>query len=175
MRCQCGVDIVGGAFCTNCGKPFVAQQLSQSQPVAMPQMNQNQNSNASMVLASFQHRLGALVLDTVLFWVTLGIGWTIWSLIVWGEGQTPAKKILKLRVYAEDTQRPATWGHMAIREFLLMLAIGIGAGILNLISAGIIGTMAIIAWYVLEIVWYFTKGSRTLRDIFVKTLVVNMA
>jgi uncharacterized RDD family membrane protein YckC len=111
----------------------------------------------------------------MLFMVTLGIGWMIWSLIVWGEGQTPAKKILKIRVFAADTQRPATWGHMAIREFLLMLAIGFGVGMLNLLSAGILGSVAIIAWYVLEIVWYFTKGSRTLRDIFVKTLVVNEA
>ncbi len=143
------------------------------------------NSNQNLRLASFQHRLGALALDAVLFMVTFGIGWVIWSLIVWGEGQTPAKKILKIRVYAADTQRPATWGHMAIREFLLMLAIywiwrlmlaiGSGVGMLNLLTAGIIGSLAIIAWYVLEIVWYFTKGSRTLRDIFVKTLVVNEA
>ena len=68
------------------------------------------NSNQNLRLASFQHRLGALALDAVLFMVTFGIGWVIWSLIVWGEGQTPAKKILKIRVYAADTQRPATWG-----------------------------------------------------------------
>ena len=133
------------------------------------------NSNQNLRLASFQHRLGALALDALLFTVTFGIGWMIWSLIVWGEGQTPAKKILKIRVFAADTQRPATWGHMAIREFLLMLAIGFGVGMLNLLTAGILGSIAIIAWYVLEIVWYFTKGSRTLRDIFVKTLVVNEA
>lgn len=133
------------------------------------------NSNQNLRLASFQHRLGALALDAVLFTVTFGIGWMIWSLIVWGEGQTPAKKILKIRVFAADTQRPATWGHMAIREFLLMLAIGLGVGMLNLLTAGILGSVAIIAWYVLEIVWYFTKGNRTLRDIFVKTLVVNEA
>ncbi len=99
----------------------------------------------------------------------------IWSLVVWGKGQTPGKQILKIRVYAADTQRPATWGHMAVREFLLMLALGIGFGVLNLVTFGIIGSLAIIAWYVLEIVWYFTKGSRTLRDIIVKTLVVNEA
>jgi uncharacterized RDD family membrane protein YckC len=82
-------------------------------------------------LATFQHRLGALALDCALYVVTLGIGWVIWSLVLWGQGQTPGKKILKIRVYAADTQRPATWGHMAIREFLIMFAIGIAAGVLH--------------------------------------------
>lgn len=125
-------------------------------------------------LATFQHRLGSYALDCALAFVTLGIGWMIWSLVVWGQGQTPAKKILKIRVYAANTQRPATWGHMAVREFLLMLAIGISAGVLNLFTI-VVGTIGIIAWYVLEIVWYFTKGQRTLRDTLVKTLVVNEA
>lgn len=131
-------------------------------------------NNSNMRLASFQHRLGSYALDCALALVTLGIGWIIWSLVVWGQGQTPAKKILKLRVYAADTQRQATWGHMAVREFLLMLAIGISASVLNLFTI-VVGTIGIVAWYVLEIVWYFTKGQRTLRDTFVKTLVVNEA
>ena len=125
-------------------------------------------------LASFQHRLGAVALDAALYVVTLGIGWVIWSLVLWGQGQTPGKKILKIRVYAADTQRPATWGHMAIREFLLPLAIGIAAGVLNLFTI-VVGTIGAIAWVVMEIVWYFTKGQRTLRDTLVKTLVVNEA
>jgi uncharacterized RDD family membrane protein YckC len=133
-------------------------------------------SNSNLRLASFQHRLGSYALDCALAFVTLGIGWLIWSLIVWGQGQTPAKKILKLRVYAADnTQRPATWGHMAVREFLLLLAIGIAASVLNLFTFGVLGTIGVIAWYVMEIVWYFTKGQRTLRDTLVKTLVVNEA
>jgi len=125
-------------------------------------------------LATFQHRLGALALDCALYVVTLGIGWVIWSLVLWGQGQTPGKKILKIRVYAADTQRPATWGHMAIREFLIMFAIGIAAGVLNLFTI-VVGTIGLIAWFVMEIVWYFTKGQRTLRDTLVKTLVVNEA
>jgi uncharacterized RDD family membrane protein YckC len=132
-------------------------------------------NNSNLRLASFQHRLGAYALDLALAFLTLGIGWFIWSLVVWSQGQTPAKKILKLRVYAADnSQRPATWGHMAVRELLLMMAIGIAAGILNLFTF-IVGSIGIIAWYVMEIVWYFTKGQRTLRDTLVKTLVVNEA
>jgi uncharacterized RDD family membrane protein YckC len=125
-------------------------------------------------LASFQHRLGAYALDCALAFVTLGIGWWIWSLVVWAQGQTPGKKILKIRVYAADTQRPATWGHMAVREFLIIFAIGIAVGVLNLFTI-VVGTIGAIAWVVMEIVWYFTKGQRTLRDTLVKTLVVNEA
>ena len=131
--------------------------------------------SSELKLASFQHRLGAEALDWALSLVTLGIGWMIWSLVVWGEGQTPAKKILKLRVYAADTRKRATWGHMAVRQLLIIMAIFIASGFLNLLTFGIIGTLGIIAWYVLEIVWYFTKGSRSLRDVLVKTLVVNEA
>ena len=69
----------------------------------VPSFNLN---NSNLRLASFQHRLGAYALDCALAFVTLGIGWFIWSLVVWGQGQTPAKKILKIRVYAADTQRP---------------------------------------------------------------------
>jgi uncharacterized RDD family membrane protein YckC len=138
---------------------------------AVPSFNIN---NSNMRFASFQHRLGAYALDMALAFVTLGIGWLIWSLVVWGEGQTPGKKILKIRVYAADTQRQATWGHMAVREFLLLLAIGIASGVINLFTI-VLGTIGIIAWYVLEIVWYFTKGQRTLRDTLVKTLVINEA
>lgn len=135
----------------------------------------NYDSGTSLNLASFQHRLGALFLDAALALVTLGIGWIIWSLVVWGEGQTPAKKILKIRVYAAETRQRATWGHMAIREFLVYLTIGITSTLLDLATFGVLGTLLLIAWYVTEIVFYFTKGKRTLRDILVKTLVVNEA
>jgi uncharacterized RDD family membrane protein YckC len=133
------------------------------------------NSGINLKLASFQHRLGSLFLDAALALVTLGIGWIIWSLVVWGEGQTPAKKILKLRVYAAETKQRATWGHMAIREFLVYLTIGITSTVLDLATFGVLGTLFLVAWYVTEIVFYFTKGQRTLRDILVKTLVVNEA
>jgi len=117
--------------------------------------------------ASFQHRLGAYALDAVLAVLTLGIGWLIWSLIVWGEGQTPAKKILKIRVRHFETGAVATWGHMAVREFLVPLTVSIASGLTSGIAA--------IAWIVIEIVFYFTKNNRTLRDLWVKTAVINEA
>lgn len=117
--------------------------------------------------ASFQHRLGAIVLDATLIVLTLGIGWVVWSFIVWGEGQTPAKKILKLRTINFTNGKPATWGHMGLREFLVPTTVSI--------ASAVTGGLASVAWIIVEIVFYFTKGQRTLRDYWVKTAVVNEA
>ena len=129
-----------------------------------------------MRYASFQHRLGAVVLDAVLMGLTFGIGWLIWSLVIWGNGQTPAKQILKIRVYNAETGQVVSWGHMALREALLgwWFGLGIASGLLSLVTFGI-GGLAFIAWYVVEIVFYFTKDSRTLRDLWAKTAVINVA
>jgi uncharacterized RDD family membrane protein YckC len=117
--------------------------------------------------ATFQHRLGALALDAALMIVTLGIGWLIWALVVWGEGQTPAKKILKMRTINFTNGRPASWGHMAIREFLIPMTVSIASN-LTFYVAGF-------AWLVLEIVFYFTKNQRTFRDYWAKTAIINEA
>jgi len=124
-----------------------------------PQMN--------LRYASFQHRLGAIVLDATLIILTLGIGWVIWSFIVWGEGQTPAKKILKLRTINFTNGRSASWGHMGIREGLIPITVSI--------ASSVTGGIAYIAWIIVEIVFYFTKNQRTLRDYWVKTAVINEA
>ena len=124
-------------------------------------------SEMNLRYASFQHRLGAIVLDATLMVITFGIGWLIWSFSVWGEGQTPAKKILKLRTINFTNGRPATWGHMGIREGLIPITVSI--------ASGVTGGIASIAWIVVEIVFYFTKGQRTFRDYWVKTAVVNEA
>ena len=125
------------------------------------------NTGSPLRYASFQHRLGAYALDAVLAVLTLGIGWLIWSMIVWGEGQTPAKKILKIRVRHFETGTVATWGHMAVREFLVPLTVSIASSFTYGIAA--------VAWIVIEIVFYFTKNNRTLRDLWVKTAVINEA
>jgi len=120
-----------------------------------------------MRYASFQHRLGAYALDAALSVITFGIGWLIWSFIVWGEGQTPGKKILKIRVRNFDSGAVATWGHMAVRELLVPLTVAIAVGLTSGLAA--------VAWVVLEIVFYYTKNNRTLRDLWVKTAVINEA
>src|SRR5580693_6040306 len=45
-------------------------------------------------LASVGRRIGAFFLAIPLIIVTLGIGYIIWGVIVWGNGQTPALQVL---------------------------------------------------------------------------------
>ena len=122
-----------------------------------------------MRYASFQHRLGAAAVDVGLMIVTLGIGWFVWWLITWNEGQTPGKKILKLRTYSFATGTVATWGHMSVREFLIPLTVSIVSYI------PYIGWALSIAYVVVEIVYYFTKGQRTFTDHWAKTAIINEA
>lgn len=68
-------------------------------------------------------RLGAALLEGLLAVVTLGIGWLVWSFVLWGKGTTPAKSILKMKV-VDATGRPLTLGAMALRELLLKPIIG---------------------------------------------------
>jgi hypothetical protein len=56
---------------------------------------------------------------------------------------------------------------MGVREFLVPLTISIAANLTLWI--------ALVAWVIIEIVFYFTKNNRTLRDLWVKTAVINEA
>jgi uncharacterized RDD family membrane protein YckC len=67
-------------------------------------------------LASSGRRIGAFFLAIPLAIVTLGIGYAIWGLIVWGSGQTPALQVLGMRCWRPETGRVAGWGWMALRE-----------------------------------------------------------
>ena len=134
-----------------------------------PINNAHTGSNPAMRYASFQPLLGAAALDTVLLVVTFGIGWLVWSLILWNEGLTPAKKILKLRTYSFETGTVATWGHMSVREFLIPVTVSIVSYI------PYIGWAISIAYIVLEIVFYFTKGQRSFTDHWAKTAIINEA
>ncbi|HEY2579994.1 MAG TPA: RDD family protein [Streptosporangiaceae bacterium] len=69
-------------------------------------------------LATVGRRIGAYFLAIPLAIVTLGIGYIIWGLIVWGKGQSPALQVLGMRVYRYQENRVATWGVMALREIV---------------------------------------------------------
>jgi uncharacterized RDD family membrane protein YckC len=76
------------------------------------------------VLASKGKRFGGLLLDAVLMVVTLFIGWVIWWIILWKQGQSPAKSILKMRVYKLSEGRAANVSEMAIREAVGKILLG---------------------------------------------------
>ena len=66
-------------------------------------------------------RLFANLLDAVLFFLTLIIGYLIWWLIVLRQGQTPGKQLLSIRAIKRDGQ-PAGWGTTFVREVVKMAA-----------------------------------------------------
>jgi uncharacterized RDD family membrane protein YckC len=78
-----------------------------------------QHSGIREPLATAGARLGSYLLEAALVVVTLGIGWLIWSFIVWGKGTTPGHQILKQYVVNESTGETFSWGRMAVREFLV--------------------------------------------------------
>jgi uncharacterized RDD family membrane protein YckC len=73
---------------------------------------------AGLALSGPGKRLGAALLDGLLFIVTLGIGWLIWWIICWQTAQSPAKRILKMRIVRLDENRPLAVGEMAMRELV---------------------------------------------------------
>ena len=85
-------------------------------------------------LASAGARLGSYLLESVLAVVTLGIGWLIWSFIVWGKGTTPGHQILKQYVVNEESGETFSWGRMAMREILVKQLL---CGLLAIFTFGI--------------------------------------
>jgi uncharacterized RDD family membrane protein YckC len=81
-------------------------------------------------LASVGRRIGAYFLAIPLAIVTLGIGYIIWGLIIWGNGQTPALQVLGMRCWRPETNRVAGFWYMALREIVGRFV----EGILSLIT-----------------------------------------
>ena len=80
---------------------------------------ENNTLSSTEPRASAGGRLGSHLLESSLAVITLGIGWVIWSLIVWGKGTTPGHQILKQYVVDEKTGETFGWGRMAVRELLI--------------------------------------------------------
>jgi uncharacterized RDD family membrane protein YckC len=82
-------------------------------------------------LASVGRRIGAYFLAIPLAIVTLGVGYIIWGLIVWPNGQTPALQLLNMRAWRPETGKVAGFWYMALREIVGRFI----DGILSLITA----------------------------------------
>lgn len=87
-----------------------------------------------VVLASVGRRIGAWFLAIPLILVTLGIGYVIWGLIVWGRGTSPALQVLGMKCWRPAQGRPANWGYMALRDVLGSIVQGVLFGIGGLVS-----------------------------------------
>jgi uncharacterized RDD family membrane protein YckC len=101
---------------------YPGQFQGQYAPVVPPGMYYDQASGLvlpnGVQLASVGRRIGAWFLAIPLAIVTLGIGYIIWGLIVWGRGQSPALQVLGMRCWRPDDHRVASWGWMALRDFV---------------------------------------------------------
>jgi uncharacterized RDD family membrane protein YckC len=82
-------------------------------------------------LASVGRRIGAYFLSIPLAIVTLGVGYIIWGLIVWPNGQTPTLQLLNMRAWRPETGKVAGFWYMALREIVGRFI----DGILSLITA----------------------------------------
>jgi len=154
----------------------------------------NESARITLVSASQQHRLGGLSLEIGLIlasFFTLGLAWFIWNLVVWGQGKTPSKQILRMRVYSLDTGRPATWGHMAIRQFLIPMAYSMvyipfaliafslaidSANDFTISGIANLGYITYVILVLLDALWIFKNNdNKRLTDAWARTFVVNEA
>ena len=145
---NCGKENADTAtFCGSCGGPISGGAV---QPTPA-------SAAGTAELATIGRRLGALVLDGVIGFFTLYIGWIIWSLIVYGRGQTPGKQLVG--IYAarvDDPERRLSWSYMFLREFVLKSLL---FGFLGAATSGIV--------WVLDYLWALWDGSghrQTLHD-----------
>ena len=85
-------------------------------------------------LASAGSRIGAALLDGLLMVVTLFIGWLIWSIVLWKQSTSPAKKMLGMTVVDANTGAPATVKQMVMREVVGKWVVGSVTGVVTLAS-----------------------------------------
>lgn len=125
-------------------------------------MSDEAPSQATIALASRGQRLAGHTLEVVLFGLTLGIGWTFWFASTGRAGQTPAKRLLGMRV-VDGEGRPASLRRMVVRDValkvvafvlldLLLLSMEVEGGV-DLAFAGVV------AWLVAAL-WCAWDGSR---------------
>lgn len=74
---------------------------------------------AGVEFASPVRRLAAWALEAVLFVVTLGVGWAVWAFTMGDVGQTPAKKLLGLRVLLDDQHQSAGLSRMFLMRWFV--------------------------------------------------------
>jgi hypothetical protein len=107
-------------------------------------------------------RLGAALLDNLLFVVTLGIGWLIWSFAVYGRGQTPARQLLGHVAVDATTGQPLGWGRTALRELVLK-------GIVGYLAT----TFTCYVYFLVDSLMIFNDRRQTLHDMMASSVIVH--
>jgi hypothetical protein len=73
--------------------------------------------------ATLEKRIEALVLTPILFVVTLGVGWLVWSVLEWRGGRTPSYRLLGLRVVRVSDERPIRFARSLARSSICGLLV----------------------------------------------------
>ncbi|MBB2943489.1 putative RDD family membrane protein YckC [Actinoplanes lutulentus] len=110
-------------------------------------------AGAGQPLVSVGGRFGAALLDVLLMLVTFGIGWFIWSLITWSQGQSPGKRLMGHVVVDPHSGEPFDWSRMALREFCIKGMLG-----------GALSTCTFSVYTWVDAFMIFGEGQRTLHD-----------
>lgn len=88
-----------------------------------------------LAISSVGRRVWASILDVILMIVTLFIGWFVWSIVLWKQSTSPAKKMLGMRIVDANTGAPATMQQMVMREVVGKWVVGsVAAGLANVAS-----------------------------------------
>ena len=131
-------------------------------------------SNSDTVLASQGRRLAGFILDSFLIVITLLIGWVIWYLFAARRGQSPAKRLLGMRVIREDGAT-ADLGWMLIRDLAVRgIAFGALYGLLVAVLGERVGGAINSFVFVVAALWCIWDANRQcLWDKIARTRVVN--
>jgi uncharacterized RDD family membrane protein YckC len=114
------------------------------------------------IMATPGARFGSYLMEYLLLIVTLGIGWLVWSLVVWKNGTTPGHQVLKQVIVDEKTKQPLSWGRMALREVLFK---GLVGAFLAIISFGV--------FFVVDSLFVTRDDRRTIHDRMSGSLVIQ--
>lgn len=108
-------------------------------------------------VATAGRRIGAYFLAFVLIIVTLVIGYIVWGLILWSKhSTTPALKVLGMKAWDIQTNAPASFGQMVMRDFVGRIVEGL------CIIIGIV-----------SFVMFLGQDRRTIHDKIGRTIVVH--
>jgi uncharacterized RDD family membrane protein YckC len=109
-------------------------------------------------LASVGRRIGAYFLAIPLAIVTLGVGYLIWGLIVWRQGQTPALQVLGMRCWRPDDGRVPGFWWMALRD------------VVGRIAEGVLSFISLLVSFILFVT---SRDHKSLHDLIAGTVVLH--
>ena len=145
-----------GRQCQRCSAPGQMTLFCQNCGLFLP------DETGTVERVTYTRRFfGDNVLESLLYLLTLIVGWYIWLAVTASSGQSPAKKMLNVYVIDTDTFKVVGGGRIWVREVLvkqlLINIVALATGIVALVDA----------------LWLFPdKNRQTLHDKLVSTVVV---